>query len=745
MKDWEQLRDLFEEAWPLVPAERALLLEARCAGNPKLRIEAERLLEAYDQETRASSGGRRFGAWEASELVGRGGMAEVYLAHRVDGHHEQRAAVKVMARNLLAWDFMERFRREREILGRLEHPNIARLLDGGVSAEGEPFLVMEYVDGLRLDDYCRQKQLSLTARLHLFLSLCSAVESAHRNLILHRDIKPSNVLVTADGTLKLVDFGAARRMDGGSLVTMAPLTPSFASPEQLRGEAVTTLSDVYGLGITLYKLLTGVLPFEKEARSAYEMARAVVDRTPPLPSSAPGLTKDERSAVRGDLDNIVLKAIDSNPASRYASAERLAADIRRHLEKRPVEARPRTWSYRAERFVARNRLGVGLAAVSLLILAAAGIALTLQIQHTRAQALRNQRLADFLTQVMGLRYDIASGPLRAEGRAAHMVDAIRYASRSLSAQMADQPELEARLRGEIGHALAELGYYDEAEDNLARGLELLQHSPAPALAAEIKGYLARNAYLTGNLPRASKLFHEARQEMAAARPPASPAVESLLLINAAGVKLTYDGLDAELWQMIERALMLSRKVGLNSPSYALALFNHGSLLNMSGKADAGEQEIRQGLAIDAGLTPQPLELCVGQELLGSLRMRRGDFVEARQLFGKAHPCEERTLGAQSSGLYFLKLAEIELAFRQGDRTTTLPRLEEWERDMAAAYPKGPWMHALGAYWRGRILCTAHRPEEGRPVLEQALVIFNRDIGPKSPLAKDTAGLIGTCK
>jgi eukaryotic-like serine/threonine-protein kinase len=298
-QQWEDLRALFDAALPLPPGERAQLLEERCGGDSRFRRELEKLLHAHDEGEAAAArralGRRRFGVWETIQLVGRGGTAEVHLAQRVDGRHEQRAALKVMTRSLLSPDYMDRFRRERETLVRLEHPNIARLYDGGMSGSGEPYLVLEYVDGVRLDDYCDDRSLPAAERLRLFLALCSAVECAHRNLILHRDIKPGNVLVTREGVLKLVDFGTA------------PLTPSFASPEQLRGDPVTTASDVYGLGMTLDKLLAG-------------------------PSA-------QRKELKGDLDAIILKAIERDPARRYASVPHLAEDIVRHLEKRPVQAR----------------------------------------------------------------------------------------------------------------------------------------------------------------------------------------------------------------------------------------------------------------------------------------------------------------------------------------------------------------------------------------------------------------------
>jgi eukaryotic-like serine/threonine-protein kinase len=741
--DWDNLRDIFEAAWPLKGPERTRLLDERCAGNDSLRAELEALLVAYDEENPAAAPSRRFGAWETTELVGRGGMAEVYLARRADGQHEQRAAVKVMARNLLSWDFMDRFRREREILARLEHPNIARLFDGGVSAAGEPYLVMEFVDGTHLDDYCEKKKLPLAERLRLFLQLCSAVESAHRNLVLHRDIKPSNVLVSEDGTLKLVDFGTARKMDGGNLVTMAPLTPSFASPEQLRGEAVTTLSDVYGLGMTLYRLMTGTLPFGSRERSAYQTVQEALERTPPPPSAAPGLTRAEREALRGDIDNIVLKAIDQKPGRRYLSAEHLAADVRRHLEKRPVEARPKTWAYRAERFVARNRLGTTLAALLVLTLAGAAVAVTIEVEQTKQEAERSRRLASFLSHVLGLGFDVASGPFRSEGRSARVVDAIRYASDHLSTEMAGQSQLEARVRADIGHALEELGYTDEAQRNLARALQLADAKKDAALAVEIKGYLARDAFLQGDLALAAKQFDEAFQQLTASQQQLPPEVENVLLLNAAAVPMTREGATAGARRMIGRAVELGRKVGPRSPAYALALMNHGAL-TADDNPDLAEREMQDALAIEGSLQPRPLEWCIGMGILAMNTAGRGRLDESEKELNDAYTCEERTLTPDSMQFLSLRLAKIELAAARGNHTTTLDDLAHWEDDIAKQLPKAPWLRAEGQVSRGSLLCALGRREEGRAELTSAVEARRAAFGADSDETKSAERKLAKC-
>jgi serine/threonine-protein kinase len=495
--------------------------------------------------------------------------------------------------------------------------------------------------------------------------------------------------------------------------------------------------------MTLYKLVAGTLPFGAGERSTFQTVQEALERTAPAPSSAAGLTENEREALRGDVDNIVLKAIDGKPARRYPSAERLAADIRRHLEKRPVEARPKTWAYRAERFVARNRMGAALGAVLAVTLAAAAVALTIEVRHTRQEAERSRRLASFLSHVMGLGYDVSSGPFRAEGRAAHVVDAMRYAADHLSAEMADQPQLEARVRADIGHALAELGYTEEAEKNLTRGMQLVDTKKDPVLAAEIKGYLARNAYLEGDLQAASKQFDESLREMAAAGRPVPPAVESLLLLNAAAVPMTRDGATGEAKRLVGRAVELGRRVGADSPAYALALMNEGALTAVA-KPDEGEREIRQGLEIEGRMKPRPLEWCVGSAILGMYCARRGALDEADGLFQEAYPCEERTLRPDAQQVLSLRLARIQLEILKGNRTETIGELEVWEGDAAKAQPKGPWFRAEGAVARGALLCAGGRREEGRLALAGAAAARRQAFGADAASTRSAEKQLAKC-
>jgi tetratricopeptide (TPR) repeat protein len=365
---WDEVRELFQAAAELPSEKRAELLQR---GDARVRAEVESLLAAHDESGAfleksvwdyidAAEGDRLAGAmigpYRVVRPLGHGGMGTIFLAVRGD-EFAQRVAIKLV-RGGSGAGFVQRFRQERQILAALEHPNIARLLDGGTSADGLPFLAMELVDGVPIDEYCRTHTLSVAQRQRLFLQLCDAVQYAHRNLVIHRDIKPANVLVTAEGVPKLLDFGIAKLVspDTRPDATVTRLmTPEYASPEQLLGELVTTATDVYSLGVLLYELLTGAKPFTAH--------RAPRDEAP-RPSA-------QSRALKGDLDNIVAMAMEVNPARRYGSVEQLADDVRRHLSGHPIAARRPTFRYRASKFVRRNKLGVAAGAAIVAVTAIA--------------------------------------------------------------------------------------------------------------------------------------------------------------------------------------------------------------------------------------------------------------------------------------------------------------------------------------------------------------------------------------
>lgn len=312
---------------------------------------------------------QQFGPYRVVREIGRGGMGTVWLAERADGQFQQQVALKLIKRGMDSDEIVWRFRHELQILASLAHPNIARLLDGGTAEDGRPYFVMEYVEGVSLDRYCADNQLNLTARLRLFLTVCAAVQHAHQKLVVHRDLKPGNILVTAEGTVKLLDFGLAKLLDpaqGDAEITQTRqrlLTPEYASPEQLRGGAISLSSDVYALGVVLHRLLTGARPYQLTDETPHALAQAICEQEPIRPSAL-AQTSELRRILVGDLDSIVLKALRKEPAARYATVEQLADDLERYLEGSPVRARAGTTTYRTLKFIRRHR---GLAAATAVV------------------------------------------------------------------------------------------------------------------------------------------------------------------------------------------------------------------------------------------------------------------------------------------------------------------------------------------------------------------------------------------
>ncbi len=343
---WEEVKHIFATVVDLPREHRTEVLDDRCGQDVALRAEVESLLRAHDTAgdfierpavlstlgPDASLHGRTIGPYRLEKEVGRGGMGAVYLAVRADDEYRKLVAVKVVKRGMDTDEIVTRFRRERQTLANLEHPNIARLIDGGTTDDGLPYFVMEFVEGRPLDDYCEEHRLSRNDRLRLFRVVCGAVQFAHRNLVVHRDLKPENILVTSDGTPKLLDFGISTVLSadlGQSAISETRpaerlLTPDYASPEQLRGEPVSTATDVFSLGVMLYELLSGSHPFRRPDRPAYAVETAICEEDPPRPG------------LGADLDAIVMTAIRKEPSQRYGSALELDEDVRRYLEALPA-------------------------------------------------------------------------------------------------------------------------------------------------------------------------------------------------------------------------------------------------------------------------------------------------------------------------------------------------------------------------------------------------------------------------
>ena len=507
---WKAVESIFDEAADLAPPDRPAFLDLACrtpagAPDPGLREEVERLLtldvgaERFLDRLRddlspggaapappdANSAPPDAGPWRLVERVGEGGMGEVWRAERSDGAYAKTAAVKLVRPGLGA-GLAARFRAERHLLARLDHPAIARLLDGGTASDGRPYLALEYVDGEPITAYADRRRLGVNERIALFQEVCEAVAAAHRRLVVHRDIKPSNVLVTGDGRVKLLDFGIAKFLDNEAGFTVALtaaghrlMTPEYAAPEQIRGEPATTATDVYGLGVLLYELLTGTRPYRLESHARQAVERAILEAPPTDPSTAVTGADEAAAAratepvklrrrLRGDLDQIVLRALRKDPDRRYGGAAALAADLGRHLEGVPVEARPESVGYRAGRFVRRHRVGVATAVAGLVaVVGGAGLAAlqgaeaARQRDRAEAEAATARRVTAFVTDLFR-----ETNSVEANGdtiTARDMLDRGLDRARSLD----DAPGARADLLVTLGAIYRDLGRFDKADEALA--------------------------------------------------------------------------------------------------------------------------------------------------------------------------------------------------------------------------------------------------------------------------------------
>jgi len=538
---WQQVRELFDRALDLEPEARAAFLEEACADDADLRREVESLLaaEAASADTLAVElpttmlreaiesatpelppadrwAGLRLGAWRLDREIGRGGMGSVYLAHRADGQYMQRAAVKLVRPGWDVEGLVARLRSERQILAQLEHPNIARLLDGGISEDGRPYLVLEYVDGLDLIAYCDHARLDIRARLELFLTVCEAVEYAHRKLIVHRDLKPSNIMVDTHGQVKLLDFGIAKLLQEGEEDHTATriFTPEYAAPEQLRGDPVTTSVDVHALGVILFELLTGAHPYPVDTPTPAAYSQAVLTGEPTAPSRAASDTSRQgrilarrrrmspaalSGRLRGDLDAIVLKALRKDPAQRYSSVEALANDVRAYLAHRPVSARRGRLRYRAGRFLRRNALACSLAAVAVLALAG-GLLLALyqaeqvreQRDRARIEAENAQAVSEFLAGILE-----EANPERNDGRPPSIREAVDKALERIDRAEGMRDAVRARLLLAMGKAYHGLGEHAVAQSVLERALATAGAGGEPLLLAEVHRNLADGGLYAG--------------------------------------------------------------------------------------------------------------------------------------------------------------------------------------------------------------------------------------------------------
>ncbi len=704
---WNQIDAFFAEALDLPAEERRAFVEQACGDDLDLyrrvlalldsEVISERVLGESVTEYAAPllSGlqarfaadladdlpeNGRIGPYQVLHEIGRGGMGTVYAAERDDEHFRKRVALKLVKRGMDSAEILRRFRYERQILASLEHPNIARLYDGGVTGDGRPYLVMEYVGGRTIDRYCDDEELSIDQRLELFGSVCEAVRYAHRSLVVHRDLKPSNILVTEDGTVKLLDFGIAKLLSDEVAPLSAPVTQTgirvmtleYASPEQVRGAPVTTASDAYSLGIVLYELLTGHRPFELAGKAPAEAERAVLSGNPEAPSTAVTRAKVRRRRdgttetvtpekissarrtrpdrlqrrLRGDLDTILLTALRKEPERRYGSAEAFLVDIKRHLAGLPITARPDTPWYRTTKFVRRHKVGV-VAAVLVVLSTLAGLGTALwQAEQTRRERDTAQQIATFLEELFQSSDPFADDSERID--TLRIRDVLARGVTSVQHELTEQPPVQARLLNVIGNVYRNLGLYHEAMPLLTQALDGRHalYGRTHAEVAESQRDLASVHIALGGYAAADSLYRQAISTQRAILGADHPEVSESLLGLAEVLRLKGAYGDAEPYY--RQAIDIRRSYyGDKHVVVAEGLSLMATMLWNKGDREAAEPLLREALdTYRVVLGPQHPSVIQTMGSLAGVLQHQGDFAGAEALLQEALTTSRSMLGPE---------------------------------------------------------------------------------------------------
>ena len=680
---WRRISAVFDLSSEATHAERAALLDEACGGDEKLRGEVQALLDAdaagslldarvpnlrsavaadWARHNDAVPAGTIIGSWRVLKELGRGGMGVVMLAERIDGQFEQRVALKLIKRGMDSEAVLARFLRERQILARLSHPNIARLLDGGLTVDGRPYFVLEYVEGAPILAYCEAHASGLRARLECALQICAALQFAHRQLVVHLDIKPSNVIVSENGEAKLLDFGIAKLLAGAvtepSLQTHThthrPLTPGYASPEQLLGEPVSTATDVYGMGCLLYELLTG--------RRPTGVSEAATRDEPVMPSQA---ARNSRALpdlwarkLRGDLDTLILKALKREPDRRYPTIEALAEDLHRYLRGEPISARRDTVLYRTGKFVSRHRFGVAMAASGLLGLVAATTFALTQAYNARLHALRARAVTHYLVDVFRVA-DPKGVPGGLKLSAREVLDA---GAKRMQLQFTDQPQLEASFSAVLGTIYQNLGENDRAVALLQRSLALCPRDECNDIAhADTLALLARAQYEKGDYSAAAINSVQAQSEHRASGKPVSSLVAQDLALQ--GEIARRHGEFAAGETLLGQALAMSRAT-LTAPDAQIAsqLNQLAALYGDMGRIEQATLLTEQSLGMFRALYGENhLDIAENLVNIGVFRMQTDHIAQALPAFDEAIGIYRRLLPADHP-LLALALANEARAF-----------------------------------------------------------------------------------
>jgi serine/threonine-protein kinase len=806
-----RVRELFDAALERTGPARDAFLQEACAGDTALLREVTSLLDALERHARswdvgipsaiadeaarftgAVARGTRIGPYEVVRLIGEGGMGAVFEGVRADDQYRKRVALKFLRRGMQGDLALKRFRYERQILANLGHANIATLLDGGLSADSQPYIVMEYVDGTPITQYADAKGLDLRDRLRLLLQVCSAVQHAHANLVVHRDLKPGNILVTADGQVKLLDFGIARLLrEAEGLEQLPPteggahaFTPEYASPEQVRGLPVGTPSDVYSLGVVACELLAGRRPFDLRGLRFADLQAVVCETPAPAPSSlvdpaTPGAAR-RRRALAGDLDAIVLQALRKEPERRYGAVAELAGDLRRVLDGAPVSARRDAFTYRMAKFLRRRRLEV--TAASLVFLALATGLVTSRRSTVRAE--RDQRVAEEANRFLSTM--LAAADPGYQGRDVTVREMLAQAARDVSAS-ALSPEVEAQVRHTLGQTYYELGLYDSATVHVERAVALRERlygevdmrtsmslsylaalaeqrgewEDAAAIATRMLRIqqqlrpvdegelattfdnLARYVFQVGQLDSALTLQRQGLVHRRRATDSASLDALPYTLINLAVSYMNRDDYEEARRHASEALAAEERVHGRESPTYGSILRLYSQVYDGLGMPDSADATIRASVALlERVLGPEHPDYLRAMGVYAQHRADAKDWATTERVarvvvdaIGTHLPRSNMYAAASLQQLGLARAAQGDLA--EADR-----RLEEalaLRRDML---PAEHWLISVSESVLGHHYAMTGRMARGEPLLRRAVTALVASRGERASPTRLAAGRLG---
>lgn len=787
---WRLMKEILADLLDAPRDERAELLAARCGHDPALKAEIEALLDDYgtthlfdkplpllttDDFPALSTSelepddydgliGSHIGPFRLVRRVGEGGMGRVYEALQDNGEIKRKVAIKLIKSGASSEVYVQRFHRERKVLAIQTHPNIARLFDSGTTADGLPYFVMEFVEGVPIDRYCDQHAFTVKQRLELFLKVCAAVSSAHRHLIIHRDLKPSNILVTQQGELKLLDFGIAKPLDhertGDETLQTTPasrfLTPEFASPEQILGKPVSTAADIYSLGVLLYYLLTSRLPIQFRTGSPFEWEKAAAEGRIDKPSTVVGRDDDKtadaarhrrtspqklRKLLSGEIDNIVAKALNKEPERRYVTVQQFSDDINRFLAGLPVLAQADTLAYRMRKFMGRHRLAVAAAGIVGLSLVSAVIGIVYQARKAKSEAETARTVVAFMKEMV-----TSANPYDGDGgRNVTVAETLDRAVETIEPRFQDKPGINAEVRTAIGVTYLSLGLYDEAEKQLSQALALLEtiHNPPHLELASGLKELGITYHYLGNFERADDLLSRAVAMFAAL---GKDHLSYANALNELAMVCQEQGKYDLAGDYFSRARYMFRRLhGPDHEDVVTLTVNLAVNAHYLGNLEMAETlygESLELLRVIYGEKHPDIAIVLGN--LAQVLVEREDYDGAEARLKQSLALKRELLGDDHHGvgLDYHNLGGVN--FRKQAYEAALDYLERALAVYARAYPDDHIRVGQSLLLKGNIYNAMQRFEVAEAPLRRALVIFEKNLPPEHQLIAASQSGLGEC-